>query len=203
MSRVSLLRRLARADDGLSVVEFGLLSPVLMIMMMGAFDLAHTLYMKAALEGVVQKAARDATIQTNNTTAAAAALDAKVIAQVKKLDSDANVDPVRLFYKDYADAARQYEPFSDANGNGTCDNNESYTDKNDNGRWDPQLGTTTGGAQDRTLYTVTVTYPRLFPIARFAGMSPTVKLVAKTVLAVQPFADQSTYTSTPATRKCS
>lgn len=197
------LRRIASEQSGVTIIEFGLLAPVFIVLLMGMFDVAHTLYMEAALEGVVQKTARDSTIQNNNSAAAQATLDATIITQVKKLDTTAVVTPVRLYYKDYADAARTYEPFSDANGDGKCDNNESYTDENGNGVWDAQLGTGTGGAQDKTLYTVTVTYRRLFPMAKLIGLSPTVTLIAKTVLAVQPYADQVTYSSTPATLHCS
>lgn len=190
-------------EAGLTVVEFGLLAPVFLILMMGMFNVAHTLYMKAALEGAVQKAARDATIQSNNSATAEAALDANVISQVKNLENAATVTPTRLYYKDYADAARQYEPFSDGNGDGRCDNNESYTDENGNGQWDAQLGTNTGGAQDKTLYTVTVSYPSLFPVARLIGLPSRVTLVASTVLAVQPYADQATYAANPKTLHCS
>ncbi|WBO21252.1 TadE/TadG family type IV pilus assembly protein [Sphingomonas abietis] len=190
-------------ESGVTLVEFALLAPVFMILLMGMFDVAHTLYMEAALEGVVQKTARDSSIQDNNTAAGQAALDATITAQVKRLDNVAVVTPTRLYYKDYADAARQYEPFSDANGDGKCDNNESYTDENGNGVWDAQLGTNSGGAQDKTLYKVTVTYPRLFPMAGLIGLPKTVTLMAETVLAVQPYADQVTYSSTPQTLHCS
>jgi len=203
MTPIRRFLQLGSEQSGVTIVEFGLLSPVLIIMLLGMFDVAHTLYMEAALEGVVQKTARDSTIQDNNTAAGQAALDATITAQVKRLDSAATVTPTRLYYKDYADAARTYELFSDANGDGKCDNNESYTDENGNGVWDAQLGTGTGGAQDKTLYTVTVTYPRMFPMAKLIGLSPTVTLAAKTVLAVQPYADQVTYSTTPATLHCS
>lgn len=203
MTAVVRTRRLGPNQSGVTIVEFGLLAPVFMILLMGMFDVAHTLYMEAALEGVVQKTARDSTIQDNNSVAGQAALDATITTQVKRLDKFAVVTPTRLYYKDYADAARQYEPFSDANGDGKCDNNESYTDENGNGTWDAQLGTNTGGAQDKTLYKVTVTYPRLFPMAGLIGLSKTVTLSAKTVLEVQPYADQVTYSSNPPTLHCS
>jgi Flp pilus assembly protein TadG len=202
MTAIRRILRVGEEQSGVTIVEFGLLAPVLIVMLLGMFDVAHTLYVQAALQGVVQKTARDSTIQNNNTAAGQAALDATITAQVKKIDNVAVVTPTRLYYKDYADAARTYEPFSDANGDGKCDNNESYTDENGNGVWDAQLGTSAGGAQDKTLYTVTVTYPRMFPMAKLIGLSPTVTLTAKTVLAVQPYADQVTYSSTPATLHC-
>ena len=47
-----------------------------------------------------------------------------------------------------------------------------------------------GGAKDVVVYSVTVTYPRLFPVAKLIGLSENVKLNATTVLANQPYGDQ-------------
>ena len=50
-----------------------------------------------------------------------------------------------------------------------------------------------GGAKDRTLYTVVITYPRFFPLWRFIGASSTTKLTASTILENQPYSDQNSY----------
>jgi len=46
-------RRLARASEGTAVTEFGLIAPVLFVLLFGAFDVGHTLYMKSVLQGAV------------------------------------------------------------------------------------------------------------------------------------------------------
>ncbi|RZL72694.1 MAG: pilus assembly protein, partial [Sphingomonas sp.] len=51
-----------------------------------------------------------------------------------------------------------------------------------------------GGANDVTLYTVRVLYPRLFPVASFFGASPNQTIVAKTFLKNQPYTNQSVAT---------
>lgn len=201
MPRLAIRRRAAAAaqdEAGATVLEFALVAPVLIMMLLGLCDMAHTLYMTAALQGVVQQVARNSTLQIYSTAAGEATLDATVIAQVKALDAAAVPVPVRRYYRDYAKAAaKQAEAFTDTNNDGTCDNNESFTDSNNNGVWDKDGGDAGGGgAQDRTVYTVTVTYPRLFPIDKFIPtMKNPVVLVATTVLTNQPYGDQASYTT--------
>ena len=62
--RFARLRELVRADGGAALTEFGLISPVLFLLLFGGFDVGHTLYMRTVLEGAVQKAARDASLES-------------------------------------------------------------------------------------------------------------------------------------------
>jgi Flp pilus assembly protein TadG len=199
-----------RCARGVTVIEFAMVAPVLMLLLMGLFDIAHTVYVKSELTGLVQKAARDSTLQDQSTLAGQTALDADVINQVKVLAPGAQVTAVRRFYRNYTDAtARVPENWGDTDHDGRCDNNESYTDLNGNGVWDADGGdggstsqTPGGGAQDRTIYTVKVSYPRLFPLWKFIGMTSQATLVATTILSNQPYADQSSYSSSPKTLHC-
>ena len=92
--------------------------------------------------------------------------------------------------------------WTDTNNNQTCDAGEQYKDVNNNGVWDADGGDATGGAKDRVVYTVVVTYPRLFPIASFVGLPTTTTVKATTVLENQPYADQTQY-GTATLRNCS
>ncbi len=202
--RLRQRRSVAACARGATVVEFALLAPVLLMVMMGICDYAHTLYMVSSLQGVVQKASRDSTIEDYSMPAAQATLDAKVISQIKLLNSAATVPPpTRRYYKTYAAAtSRTAETWGDTDHDGTCDHGEQYSDVNNNGVWDADGGDSSGGAKDKVIYQVTVSYPRLFPIFRFTGVPSTVSLSATTVLTNQPYAQQSAYT-TPTTRTCS
>jgi hypothetical protein len=160
----------------------------------GLFDALFNLYMVSTLQGVVQKAARDSTLQSYNTPTGEATLDAAVTAQIHTLLPSATVPPpTRISYRTYADAAaKKAEPWTDTDHDGTCDNGEPYTDINSNGTWDADGGNDAGGgAKDKTIYTVTVSYPRLFPVARLIGLPSNVTLTATTVLQNQPYDDQS------------
>ncbi len=184
---------LRRSSRGATAIEFALAAPVLCIVLLGLCDALFNLYMQTTLQGVVQKAARDSSLQANSTPTSEATLDAAVAAQIHNLLPSATVPtPTRVYYNTYADAARKSEPWTDTDHDGLCNHGEPYTDENNNGSWDPDLGLTgAGGAKDKTVYTVTVTYPRLFPLAKFIGLPNTVTLTASTVLQNQPYADQA------------
>jgi hypothetical protein len=179
--------------------------------MFGAFDVGHTLYVKTVLEGAVQKAARDATLQdaSGNDATVRNAIDTAVRNQVLPLNRTATITVSRRFYKTFSDAAAaQAEDFTDsASGtfaNGVCDNDETFVDVNENGVWDADGGSSAdrAGARDNVVYTVTVQYPRLFPLHAFIDVPDTTNLSASTVLANQPYGDQEQY-GAPTTGTCS
>jgi Flp pilus assembly protein TadG len=192
---------LRRDERGATIVEFAIIAPTLCLVLVGAFDVAHTLYMRSVLQGIVQKVARDATLETGAATSQQATLDGKVRTQVLALANNATVVFTRKFYRTFsAAAAAQYEPYTDTNNNGTCDAGEPYEDTNDNGLWTREgvVNNGQGAAKDATLYTVTVTYPRFFPLYRMVGGSNTTKITGSTVLRNQPYGDQAV----PTVRNC-
>ena len=203
------LRHMLGDRRGGAAIEFSIVAPVLCLLLVAAFDTAHTLYARATLQGIVQKAARDATLEDSTDTASQTALDNEVKAQVRALANNATFLATRRYYRTFQKAAAaQAETWTDTNGNGTCDGpvgatpGEPYQDANNNGVWDKDGGDSgQGGAKDRTVYTVTITYPRMFPLWKFIGVSSTTKLTASTVLINQPYADQGSYAA-PTTRNC-
>lgn len=196
---------LARDTRGVTAVEFGIIAPVMCLFLAGAFDMAHSLYMTAVLQGIVQKTARDGSLETGTAADQQLALDNRVKAQVAALANNGQVIITRRFYRTFsAAAAAQAEHWTDTNGNGRCDNGEPYTDANNNNVWDADGGDGgEGGAKDRVVYTVTVTYSRLLPIYGFIpSIGNSQKIIARTVLQNQPYADQGVYAATAPTRNC-
>ncbi|HSX57434.1 MAG TPA: TadE/TadG family type IV pilus assembly protein [Sphingomonas sp.] len=199
-------RALLRDDRGATIVEFAVVAPVLGLLLLGAFDIAHTLYMRAALQGVVQKAARDLTLETGLNATTQSALDSKVKTQVRALANNGTVTITRQWYRSYEHAAAsKFEPWTDTNNNGTCDPTqgstpgEPYEDTNGNGRWDGTGGNLNqGGAKDAVLYTASISYPRFFPIYNLTGGSRTTTVTASTILRNQPYGDQAV----PTVRNC-
>jgi Flp pilus assembly protein TadG len=195
-------RRLVHSDDGATLTEFGLLAPVLLLMIIGAFQTGHTLYMQGVLEGAVQKAARDGTLETASGTSDTSrdTIDAAVRSQVLKLNKDADIQITRRFYRTFTEAAQaKAEEFTDSDtgifADGICNNGEAFEDLNNNGVRDLDGGDAIGraGARDNVVYTVTVSYPNMFPLHRFIGGSDTTTLSASTVLANQPYGEQERY----------
>ena len=62
--------RLKRNNDGVTVVEFALITPVLLTLLLGAFDIGYSLYARGVLQGAIKKAARDSGLRVNAENAA-------------------------------------------------------------------------------------------------------------------------------------
>ena len=193
------LSSLGRESEGATIVEFALVLPVLMVTLMGLFDLAYNMYTQQLLQGAIQNAARSSTIE--GASGSEAAIDAIVTEAVHAIAPTATMQFERRAYASFADVARP-EDFTDVNGNGACDNGEPFEDVNANGSWDADRAAAGfGGARDAVLYSVTVNYPRAFPLAKFIpGQTDDFTLRTQTVLRNQPYGLQEV--SPPATWNC-
>ncbi|GAA0279346.1 hypothetical protein GCM10009127_20580 [Alteraurantiacibacter aestuarii] len=182
------IRALRKDDCGAALVEFALVAPVLILALLGMFDMSYNIYAASMLEGAIQKAARDSSIEGGPATSAT--IDARVTRSVQNLVGNATFEFERDAYTNFADISRP-EDFTDLNDDGVCNAGEPFEDVNGNNSWDSDRGTAGGGgARDAVLYTVSVTYDRKFPLHMMIGLPPTVTTVARTVLRNQPYATQ-------------
>lgn len=181
-----LSARLARSEEGATVVEFALVAPVFLMMVMGLFDMGYNMYTDQMLNGAIQQAARNSALESG--AGAVAALDNNVSQAVGAIAYGATMTFERKSFSSFTDVVHG-EDFSDLNEDGTCDFGEPYEDANSNGTWDAQQGSAgLGGARDAVVYTVTVNYPRLFPVFAFIpGQSEDFTLKSTTVLRNQPY----------------
>jgi hypothetical protein len=195
MTRRPLIRQLARSEAGATLTEFGFVAPVLVLMIMGIFDMAHTQYTHAMINGAMQSAGRDLTLESAGSQVGT--IDQTVIDRVKAVaPNTASVELRKLSHFDFTDIG-EAEEFDDDDGDGICNNNEVFVDANDNGQWDANRGEEgIGGARDAVLYTAIVKYERLFPMYGLAGMPQEVTLRASTVLRNQPYDEQDASTQT-------
>ncbi|MGW8202767.1 MULTISPECIES: TadE/TadG family type IV pilus assembly protein [Sphingomonadaceae] len=189
--------RLIKEEAGATIVEFGLIATVFVTTLLGFMDLGHSLYVQSVLQGTVQKSARDATLESGKVDVQQQLLDAAVRERVQLLAANSTVTFTRRYFRDFTKAAQATaEAFQDINANGLCDNDEPFQDNNRNTVWDRDGGDNgQGGAKDDVVYTVTMTYPRLLPIAKLVGLSENVTVEARTVLENQPFGEQGAYGS--------
>jgi Flp pilus assembly protein TadG len=196
-----LLRKLRADQQGVSVVEFALLAPVLLTMLMGLLDMAYNMYTAQMLQGAVQAAARKSTIE--GAAADSTGIDAVVTRAVHAVAPTATMTFSRKAYTNFGNVNRP-EDYDDVNADATCNNGEPFEDANGNGSWDSDPGQTGfGGARDAVLYQVNITYPRAFPIFVFIpGQTSTFTLNASVVLRNQPYGMQSATATTPTTEYC-
>ena len=197
MSRADALRRLHENASGVAAVEFAMVAPALLLTIMGIFDLGYNIYANTMVQGAIQHAARDSTIEGSDLRLAD--IDARVSRAVHNVVPRATIAFSRKAYANFSDVSRA-EDYTDSDGNGVCDNGEPFEDANRNGTWDDDRGANgQGGARDAVLYSVTVTYSRGFPMASLIGLPDTVTTEAATVLRNQPYKLQD---NKPAVGKC-
>lgn len=190
--RYAALFRMSEDRRGSAAVEFAMIAPVVLLLLFGVYDLGFTLYVNSMLQGSIQQAGRNSTIEGATT----ASMDQIVTNAVKSVMPAATLSFTRKSYVSFSAVATP-EDFIDVNSNTVCDSGEAYTDSNGNNTWDADRGKTgNGGARDAVLYTVNVTYPRPFAMAGLMGFSNTVTLTTQTVLRNQPFGTQSTTSTT-------
>jgi Flp pilus assembly pilin Flp len=181
--------RFGKASDGVTAVEFALVTPVLLLVLMGGMDVSRSAYVSSVLYGAVQKAGRDSSLETGG--GAAASIDSKILSVMKPLASDGVLTVSRKSHQSFKRAKRA-ETYTDKNANNTRDALECFEDTNGNGVWDADGGKAgLGGADDIVVYTATFTYPRTFPMAGLMGMNPNQVLSATTILRNQPYGDQT------------
>lgn len=200
-SFLAKLRCLRSDGRGVAAIEFALVAPVLILFMMGIGDLLYGIYVKSIVVGAVQQAGRDNTLQANAEADKTGPIDDNVMNMVRNVAPAATYTSTRLNYSNFSDVSKP-EPLSPDNGvKGAWDaNGDCFTDMNNNGIFDSDGGREgSGGANDVTKYTIVVTYPRVFPIAKFLGWSNTASITAETVMKNQPYSGQG---SPPTPRIC-
>lgn len=193
MMRLRGIRRLKGDIRGATLLEFAFVAPVMLLLLMGLSDIMYRAYVQSVLEGAMQKAGRDSSLE--GAANKGAAIDAAVMAIVHDVAKSATHESSRKAFSSYS--ALDPEPFTDANANKKYDKGECFDDMNGNKLWDADLGSTgQGAANDVVLYEMVVTYPRIFPVFAFMGGSEDQVIRATTILKNQPFTTRDPGTTT-------
>ncbi|MCB2014084.1 MAG: TadE/TadG family type IV pilus assembly protein [Sphingobium sp.] len=193
--------KLRKEEKGIAAVEFAVIAPVFFMLIMGGMDIGYTLYVQSVMNGEIQKAARDATLENGTETAIQTAIDTKVRDALLNLNKSATITIDRQSYSTFTQAQAQ-QP-EDSNQNGVCETGETWVDANFNGVYDATGGNQgQGGAKDVVVYSVNMTYQRLFPLTKLIGLPSTVDITSRTVLANQPYGDQQVPTGSLTPQAC-
>lgn len=188
----SLLVRLARDDKGVTLIEFAMVVPVLAVLLMGLFDLGYRSYAASVLQGALHDAARTATVGGYTMPQ----IDARVRQQLSHFASVGSVTTATSSYYDFSAVSMPEKITSDTAPTGQYNAGDCFEDANGNGSYDLDRGRGgMGGADDIVRYTVTLTYPRVFPMAGLLGWSESETITSNTVLRNQPYAGRSVTTS--------
>jgi Flp pilus assembly protein TadG len=186
MRRAASLLRDAR---GISAVEFGLIAPFMIALVLGTLQLALDVAAKSVLTGAVQEAGRNSGIEDAHLDQSA--IDSYVRKQVQAYLPTATLSFTRKNYQNFSDVGTP-EDFTDTNKNGEYDDDECFADENGNNQWDADSGASgQGGARDVVLYTATMEYNEVVPVYAFLGLGKKRKLSSSTTLMNQPFSTQA------------
>jgi Flp pilus assembly protein TadG len=191
------IRRILRNNSGIAAVEFALLAPVFLGVLLTVFEFGFAFYARAVLQGAVEEAARTASLENTEFTAISQRVSDQVTNVIPASDADTDIsfelDPV--YYSNYVDLVLP-EDFEDNNNNDQWDSNECFVDRNSNATYDTDVGLEgRGGAQDVVAITATLSYARPFPLWRMFGLEPRQTIRVSTYLRNQPFSAQAAQTS--------
>nr|WP_276046705.1 MULTISPECIES: TadE family protein [unclassified Sphingomonas] len=178
-----------RENRGVTIVEFAIVAPCLMLIMMGLLSLGLRAYIGIQLQGALEQAARQVTVGTTTTTAM---VTASVKAQVNRIMPRASVTVVPTSYYDFAHVGKPEPITTDTAPLGTYNTGDCFQDLNGNGTWDADAGSSgTGGSDDIVYYTATLTYADPLPVKRLLGFPATTTVSGTTMMKNQPYASQS------------
>ena len=181
----SKLIRLRRDEKGATLVEFAFVLPALCVLVLGIFDLGYRSYAASVMQGALHEAARMATVGG----VTPAQIDTHVRNRLNAFSNGSTITISTKSYHQFSQVA-QPEPFTIDNAPANVANpGDCWKDYNPNGTRDLDRGAGgVGNADDVVLYSVSMTYPRLFPIDNFLGWPGTQTLSSSTLLTNQPYA---------------
>lgn len=186
IARSTLFRRLSGDTRGSYAIEFAILTPIMLVLMLGFIEICYQAYVTSVLQGALNKAGRDSTLET----ATIATIDDKVEEAVHRVAKRATFTTTRTSYSSFSDVGSP-EDYNDDDGDGVHDANECFEDSNGNGQWDADRGRDdNGGADDIVAYKMTARYPRLLPLAGMLGWSDYQEVTATTTFRNQPYGSQ-------------
>jgi Flp pilus assembly protein TadG len=180
-----------RDSDGATVIEYAIILPVLLLLIMGIIEYNTMMYASAVLEGSTIAAAREGA--TGYVAAGQPSRQAYIYSLVQQ-HSAGLLNPASL-----AISSKSYAAFNDIGQPEPCISpptppcpgtpGVNFVDVNGNGTWDQDQGAAgLGGAGDIVVYTVTYPWPIYTPILRpFLGTGGTFTLTSSSVVKNEPY----------------
>ncbi len=183
---------LAADRRGASAVEFALVAPTLVLLLLGILEFSLLMAAEVTLSNAVAEVARfGITGQTGTDKTREELIREQVEQAAEGLFDSSLLEFETLVYPDFSSVGRP-EPFNDENGNGMRDPGESYEDLNGNGQWDADMGVPgAGGPDDIVLYRVRYPWRLMIPVFRpFFPPDGEVEIEASLAVRNEPFPEE-------------
>lgn len=183
--KVRTMRRLGR--DGIAALEFALIAPVVMLMLMGVIEFSMIGFVQSVMESATFNASRLGKTGYNTTGVSRTQTIINMINQ----RTAGLLDPTMISVSSTAygqfGSVGLNESYTDTNANGRYDAGEAYVDANANGVAD--IGTSGyGNTGEVVLYTISYPWPIYTPfIGAFFGNNSTVTISTRAVVKNEPW----------------
>lgn len=189
MTPPSPKHRVLRHDErGATIVEFAMIIPVLVGLLLSILEIGYQGYVTAMVQGALSKASRQVTV--GNRTAADVVTTIKTEVQTVVPARYVTVSTRR--YYNFSNVGKPEKITSDTDPKGVYNPGDCFEDANNNGLYDATPGDTgVGSADDIVYYTVNVVYPNLTPVGALLSWGPTRGVSATTVIRNQPFTSRA------------
>nr|WP_281422094.1 TadE family protein [Aquisediminimonas sediminicola] len=181
--------RLITAKKGATLIEFALIAPTMMVMLMGFFDLGYRTYLEVAARGILETAARNASVGKLTGTQ----VDTYVTDKLKGIASArSTVTLVKKSFYSISHIGKPEKITTDFSPLGSYNIGDCYEDANNNQMYDSSTGSNgLGGPDDIVYYEVNIAMPRLFPLGSLIGWGNTLTAKANTMIRNQPWGAQT------------
>ena len=178
-------RRGLRSDvGGATIVEFALIVPVLIGLLMMILEVGYQGYVTAMVRGALSKAARMTTVGGKTSTDVVNTIKSEVQAVVPAQYVSVST---RRYYN-YSNVGKPEKITSDTDPRNVFSPGDCYEDANNNGRYDATPGDDgVGSADDVIYYTAKVVYPNLTPVGPLLSWATERTVQATTAVRNQPF----------------
>ncbi len=184
-----MFRRFRSGCGGTTIVEFALIAPVLMFMIVGIIELGLLLTAQTILDNAAFAASRAGKTGYSTSSSTQSQL---ILAAVRKATAD-YLDPSKITlnskaYSDYGSIGKP-EPFTDSNNNGVRDAGEAFTDVNGNGTYDKDQGASGYGSSGQiVVYEANYDWSLVTPyVKRFVGTNGVVRVTSRIVVKNEPY----------------
>lgn len=188
----ALLRRLRRDDSAVTILEFAMVAPVMLLLLLGFFDLGYRSYASSVLQGALHDAARMATVGGYSMDQ----IDARVKTRLSNFATRSVTTTEAASYYEFSGVSQPEQIVGDTIPLNAYNAGDCFEDANGNNSYDTDRGRSgTGNSDDIVRYRVTITFPRVFPLGTLMGWSNSQTLTSETVLRNQPYAGRTNSTN--------
>jgi Flp pilus assembly pilin Flp len=181
-------KKLSRNEDGVTAIEFALITPVFLLMIMGIIEFSMIMFTSAVMEGATNNSAR---LGKTGYIAPGSSRQQQILANVGAKTAGL-LDPTKItltseVYTDFDDIGKPEPCISPPTAPCPGAAGVNFIDINGNGTWDSDMGQAgLGNPGDVVVYTVSYPWPIVTPIINTI-IGSTFTITARTVVRNEPY----------------